>query len=216
MGQRERFILFLVGALLGVGILWGLNSRGQPEKEAHRKVRESLSLPGMMYDYAVTKKGFYGHYVKFEKVEKLADGAQQRTVVTGGRRHYDPANGRELPEEYLWIQETYAAGTPLAEAGPVTRYAFSYADRIALKLRPGHQATEVSLQSGDVATPVAGKEGQAMLRLALWQKLPGGAPWAALPDLLRQLRGHPAVESADLVAIDWEKEAEVIRANSKQ
>ena len=216
MGQRERFILFLAGALLGVGILWGLNSHSRPEKEAHRKVRESLSLPGMMYDYAVTKKGFYGHYVKFEKVDKLADGSQQRTVVTGGRRHYDPANGRELPEEYLWIQETYAPGTALAEAGPVTRYSFAYADRIVLKIRPGHQAAEVRLQSDDVAAPVAGKEGQAMLPLVLWQKLPGGAPWADLPSLLRQLRSHPAVESAELVSIDWEKEAEVIKANSKQ
>lgn len=216
MGQRERFILFLAGALLGVGILWGLNSRGQPEKEAHRKVRESLSLPGMMYDYAVMRKGFYGHYVKFEKVDKLADGSRQRTVVTGGRRHYDPVSGREMPEEYLWIQETYAPGTALAEAGPVARYFFAYADRIALRLRPGHQASEVRLQSDDVAMPVAGKDGQALLRLTLWQKLPGGAPWAELPALLRQLRGHAAVESADLVAIDWQKEAEIIKAGSKQ
>ena len=214
MGQRERFILFLVGVLLGVGILWGLNNQSRPEREAHRKVRESLSLPGMMYDFAVTHKGFYGHYVKFEQVEKAPDGTQVRTIVTGGRRHYDPTTGRELPEEYLWIRETYAAGTPLAEAGPVLRHEFAYADRIALKLRPGHQASEVRLPSGDVA--VGGPQGgPVFLRLTQWQKLPGGPSWAALPELLQKLRAHPAVEWAELPVIDWAKEAEIIKANSR-
>ncbi|TSA32074.1 MAG: hypothetical protein D4R66_06530 [Opitutales bacterium] len=215
MGQRERFILFLVGALLGVGILWGLNNKGNPAKEQHRRVRESLNLPGMMYDYAVTQKGFYGHYVKYESVTLQADGSQLRSVVTGGRRRYG-SDGRELPEEYLWITETYAAGTPLAEAGPVIGYDFVYADRIALRLKPGHQPAEIILPSGDIAVMVAGKTDQAVLNLTKWQHLPAGAPWGNLPKLVRELNQHAAVASAELIRIDWKAEADLIKANSKQ
>ncbi|MEY4402927.1 MAG: hypothetical protein RIR91_962, partial [Verrucomicrobiota bacterium] len=60
MGQRERWILFLVGALVGVGVLWVVQTNSQPQRDAKRQVREGLNLPGMMYDFAVTQKGFYG------------------------------------------------------------------------------------------------------------------------------------------------------------
>lgn len=212
MGQRERFILFMVGVLLGVGMLFGFNSRSQPERDRRRQVRDSLSLPGMMYDYAATSRGFYGHYVKHESVQTRPDGSKVRTLVTGGRRRYDD-KGRELPEEDLLVKETYAAGVALAEAGPVASHEFAYADRIALKLRPGRKASEVVLQSGDTATEWAGHE-EAILRLDAWRRLPGGAPWATLENLVRELNGHPAVSSARLVPIDWPAEAELIRANS--
>ncbi len=200
---------------MGVGVLWVVQTNSQPQRDAKRQVREGLNLPGMMYDFAVTQKGFYGHYVLWESVETRPDGLKVRSIVTGGRRHYE-ASGRELAQEYLFIRETYAAGTALAEPGPVTDYTFQFADRIALKLKPGHEAAEVQLPSGDVAQPVAGKPTEALLALKRWHEPLEKTPWAELPRVLATLRGHPAVASAELISIDWKKEADIIRANSGQ
>lgn len=212
MGQRERFVIFLVGALLGVVLLLGGKSCGSEKKNQLRAVRASLSMAPMMYDYAVTQKGFYGRYVLFEQVAESKDGGKVRTLVTGGTRRYSP-EGKELPEEHILIKETYAAGVALAEAGPVASYDFAFADRIALKLKPGHQAAEVTLQSGDVAAAWAGHE-EVLLRLDAWRKLPGGAPWGKFEALVQELKSHPAVAEARLVRIDWQAEAELIKANS--
>jgi hypothetical protein len=212
MGQRERFVIFLVGALLGVVLLLGGKSCGSEKKNQLRLVRSSLSMAPMMYDYAVTKKGFYGRYVLFEQVAEAKDGGKVRTLVTGGTRRYSP-EGKELPEEHILIKETYAAGVALAEPGPVAAYEFAFADRIAIKLKPGHQASEVTLQSGDVAAAWPG-QAAALLRLDAWRRLPGGAPWAQLEALVQELKSHPAVADAHLVRIDWQAEAELIRANS--
>ncbi len=212
MGQRERFVIFLVGALLGVMLLLGGKSCGSEKKQQMRQVRSALSMAPMMYDYAVMKKGFYGRFVLFEQVAETKGGAKVRTLVTGGTRRYTP-EGRELPEEHIYIKETYPAGVALAEAGPVEAYEFSYADRIAVTLKPGHQAAEISLQSGDVAAAWPGHE-EVLIRLDAWRKLPGGAPWAKREELVRELNGHPAVASAHLVRIDWVAEADLIRANS--
>jgi len=212
MGQRERFVIFIGGAILGVMILLGGKSCGNEKKQQLRGVRNSLSMAPMMYDFAVMKKGFYGQYVLFERVEAGTAGAHVRTVVTGGTRRYSP-EGRELPEEHIYIKETYPTGVALAEIGPVAAYEFAYADRIAVKLKPGHQPAEVSLQAGDVAAAWAGHD-EFLIRLDAWRKLPGGAPWAKLEELVRELNGHPAVASAHLVRIDWVAEADLIRANS--
>jgi len=212
MGQRERFVIFLVGALLGVVLLLGGKSCGGEKKNQLRAVRSSLSMAPMMYDYAVTQRGFYGRYVLFEQVAEAKDGGKVRMLVTGGSRRYSP-EGKELPEEHILIKETYAAGVALAEAGPVASYDFAFADRIALKLKPGHQAAEVTLQSGDVAAAWSGHE-EALVRLDAWRKLPGGAPWGKLEALVQELKGHPAVADAHLVRIDWQVEAELIKANS--
>ncbi len=212
MGQRERFVIFLVGALLGVVLLLGGKSCGSEKKNQLRMVRSSLSMAPMMYDYAVTKKGFYGKYVLFEQVAEKQGGGKVRTLVTGGTRRYSP-EGKELPEEHILIKETYAAGVALAEPGPVAAYAFTFADRIALKLKPGHQAAEVEIASGDVAAAWAGHE-EVLLRLDAWRKQPGGAPWGQLETLVRELNDHPAVAEAKLVRIDWVAEADLIKANS--
>jgi hypothetical protein len=212
MGQRERFVLFLVGALLGVLVLLGGKSCGSEKKDQLRMVRSSLSMAPMMYDYAVTKKGFYGRYVLFEQVAEKQGGGKVRTLVTGGTRRYSP-EGKELPEEHILIKETYAAGVALAEPGPVESYEFTFADRIAIKLKPGHQASEVKVASGDVAAAWAGHE-EVLLRLDAWRKLPGGAPWGQLEALVQELKSHPAVADAHLVRIDWQAEAELIKANS--
>ena len=212
MGQRERFVIFLVGALLGIVVLLGGKSCGSEKKTQLQAVRSSLSMAPMMYDYGVMKKGFYGHYVLFEQVADQVGGAKVRTLVTGGTRRYSP-EGKELPEEHILIKETYAAGVALAEPGPVESYAFTFADRIAIKLKPGHQASEVKVASGDVAAAWAGHE-EVLLRLDAWRKLPGGAPWGKLETLVRELNGHPAVAEAKLVRIDWVAEADLIKANS--
>ncbi len=212
MGQRERFVLFLVGALLGVLVLLGGKSCGSEKKDQLRMVRSSLSMAPMMYDYAVTKKGFYGRYVLFEQVAEKQGGGKVRMLVTGGTRRYSP-EGKELPEEHILIKETYAAGVALAEPGPVESYEFTFADRIAIKLKPGHQASEVKVASGDVAAAWAGHE-EVLLRLDAWRKLPGGAPWGQLEALVQELKSHPAVADAHLVRIDWQAEAELIKANS--
>jgi hypothetical protein len=212
MGQRERFVIFLVGALLGVVLLLGGKSCGSEKKNQLRMVRSSLSMAPMMYDYAVTKKGFYGRYVLFEQVAEKQGGGKVRTLVTGGTRRYSP-EGKELPEEHILIKETYAAGVALAEPGPVQSYEFTFADRIAIKLKPGRQAAEVKVASGDVAAAWAGHE-EVLLRLDAWRKLPGGAPWGKLEALVQELKSHPAVAEAHLVRIDWQAEAELIKANS--
>lgn len=212
MGQRERFVIFLVGALLGVVLLLGGKSCGSEKKNQLRLVRSSLSMAPMMYDYAVTKKGFYGRYVLFEQVAEAKDGGKVRTLVTGGTRRYSP-EGKELPEEHILIKETYAAGVALAEPGPVASYEFAFADRIAIKLKLGHQASEVTLQSGDVAAAWPG-QAESLLRLDAWRRLPGGAPWGRLEALVQELKGHPAVADAHLVRIDWQAEAELIKAHS--
>ncbi|MFM7742846.1 MAG: hypothetical protein ACKO8X_05055 [Verrucomicrobiota bacterium] len=212
MGQRERFVIFLVGALLGVMVLLGGKSCGSGKQNQLRMVRSSLSMAPMMYDYAVQQKGFYGAYVLFEQVAEAKDGGKVRTLVTGGTRRYSP-EGKELPEEHILIKETYAAGVALAEPGPVSAYAFTFADRIALKLKPGRQASEVKIASGDVAAAWVGHE-EVLLRLDAWRRQPGGAPWAQLEALIRDLNGHPAVAEARLVRIDWQAEAELIKANS--
>lgn len=212
MGQRERFVIFLIGALLGVVLLLGGKSCGSEKKNQLRMVRASLSMAPMMYDYAVTKKGFYGKYVLFEAVAEKQGGAKVRTLVTGGTRRYSP-DGRELPEEHILIKESYAAGVALAEAGPVESYEFAFADRIAIKLKPGRQASEVVLPSGDVAAAWPAHE-ESLIRLDAWRKLPGGAPWGKLEALVQELKAHPAVAEARLVRIDWQAEAELIRANS--
>jgi len=212
MGQRERFVIFLVGALLGVVLLLGGKSCGSEKKNQLRMVRSSLSMAPMMYDYAVMQKGFYGPYVLFEQVAEKQGGGKVRTLVTGGTRRYSP-EGKELPEEHILIKESYAAGVALAEPGPVQSYEFTFADRIAIKLKPGHQASEVKVASGDVAAAWAGHE-EVLLRLDAWRKLPGGAPWGKLEALVQELKSHPAVAEARLVRIDWQAEAELIKANS--
>lgn len=212
MGQRERFVIFLVGALLGVVLLLGGKSCGSEKKNQLRMVRSSLSMAPMMYDYAVMQKGFYGPYVLFEQVAEKQGGGKVRTLVTGGTRRYSP-EGKELPEEHILIKETYAAGVALAEPGPVQSYEFTFADRVAIKLKPGHQASEVKVASGDVAAAWAGHE-EVLLRLDAWRKLPGGAPWGKLEALVQELKSHPAVADVHLVRIDWQAEAELIKANS--
>ena len=144
----------MVGFLGGVVLLLGGKSCGSEKKNQLRMVRSSLSMAPMMYDYAVTKKGFYGKYVLFEQVAEKQGGGKVRTLVTGGTRRYSP-EGKELPEEHILIKETYAAGVALAEPGPVESYEFTFADRIAIKLKPGRQAAEVKVASGDVAAAVA-------------------------------------------------------------
>jgi hypothetical protein len=198
--------------LLGIVLLLGGKSCGSEKKNQLRAVRSSLSMAPMMYDFAVMKKGFYGKYVLFERVAGIKDGGNVRTLVTGGTRRYSP-EGKELPEEHILIKETYVAGVALAEAGPVASYEFTFADRIAIKLKPGHQAAEVKLQSGDVAVAWPGHE-EVIVRLDAWRKLPGGAPWGQLETLVRELNGHPAVAEARLVRIDWQAEADLIIANS--
>ena len=44
MGQRERWILFLVGALVGVGVLWVVQTNSQPQRDAKRQVRDVVIL----------------------------------------------------------------------------------------------------------------------------------------------------------------------------
>jgi hypothetical protein len=212
MGQRERFVIFLVGALLGVMVLLGGKSCGSEKQNQLRMVRSSLSMAPMMYDYAVMKKGFYGPYVLFEQVADKQGGGKVRTLVTGGTRRYSP-EGKELPEEHILIKETYAEGIVLAEPGPVQSYEFTFADRIAIKLKPGRQASEVKVASGDVAAAWAGHE-EVLLRLDAWRKLPGGAPWGELEALVQELKSRPAVADAHLIRIDWVAEAELIKANS--
>ena len=215
MGQRDRWLIFMLGALIGAGLLWTIQSKSDPARTEKRRVRESLNLPGMMYDFAVTQKGFYGHYVLFESIETLSDGSKVRSIVTGGRRHYNE-EGNELPQEYLFITETYAAGTPLAEAGPVTQYTFAFADRLTVKLRKGYSASDVTSDFGDVATPVANQPDLVTLKLTQWIKSHQAKDWSKLNDLIKAVSKKSSVQSVELTKIDWQNEAELIKQNSNK
>ena len=213
MGQRDRWLIFMIGALIGAGLLWTIKTQSEPARTEKHRVRESLSLPGMMYDFAVTQKGFYGHYVLFESIETLSDGSKVRSIVTGGRRHYN-AEGNELPQEYLFVTETYAPGTPLAEAGPVTHYTFSFADRLTIKLRKGYSAADVTNDYGDIATLVENRHDLVTLKLNNWIKTHQAKDWSKLNDLIKELSKKSAVQSVELTKIDWQSEAELIKQNS--
>lgn len=215
MGQRERWLIFLLGSLIGAGLLWTFKTQSEPARTEKRLVREALNLPGMMYDFAVTQKGFYGHYVLFESVETLSDGSKVRSIVTGGRRHYN-ADGNELPQEYLFITETYAPGTPLAEAGPVTHYTFSFADRLTIKLHKGYSAADVTNEYGDIGTPVPNRHDLATLKLTKWIKSHQAKDWRKLNDITKELSKKSAVQSVELTKIDWQSEAELIKQNSNK
>jgi len=215
MGQRERWLIFLLGSLIGAGLLWTFKTQSEPARTEKRLVREALNLPGMMYDFAVTQKGFYGHYVLFESVETLSDGSKVRSIVTGGRRHYN-ADGNELPQEYLFITETYAPGTTLAEAGPVTHYTFSFADRLTIKLRKGYSAADVTNEYGDIGTPVPDRYDLVTLKLTKWIKSHQARDWRKLNDIIKELSKKSAVQSVELTKIDWQSEAELIKQNSNK
>jgi hypothetical protein len=215
MGQRERWLIFLLGSLIGAGLLWTFKTQSEPARTEKRLVREALNLPGMMYDFAVTQKGFYGHYVLFESVETLSDGSKVRSIVTGGRRHYN-ADGNELPQEYLFITETYAPGTPLAEAGPVTHYTFSFADRLTIKLHKGYSAADVTNEYGDIGTPVPNRHDLTTLKLTKWIKSHQAKDWRKLNDIIKELSKKSAVQSVELTKIDWQSEAELIKQNSNK
>lgn len=215
MGQRERWLIFLLGSLIGAGLLWTFKTQSEPARTEKRLVREALNLPGMMYDFAVTQKGFYGHYVLFESVETLSDGSKVRSIVTGGRRHYN-ADGNELPQEYLFITETYAPGTPLAEAGPVTHYTFSFADRLTIKLHKGYSAADVTNEYGDIGTPVPNRHDLATLKLTKWIKSHQAKDWRKLNDIIKELSKKSAVQSVELTKIDWQSEAQLIKQNSNK
>jgi len=215
MGQRERWLIFLLGSLIGAGLLWTFKTQSEPARTEKRLVREALKLPGMMYDFAVTQKGFYGHYVLFESVETLSDGSKVRSIVTGGRRHYN-ADGNELPQEYLFITETYAPGTPLAEAGPVTHYTFSFADRLTIKLRKGYSAADVTNEYGDIGTPVPDRHDLVTLKLTKWIKNHQARDWRKLNEIIKELSKKSAVQSVELTKIDWQSEAELIKQNSNK
>jgi hypothetical protein len=44
MGQRDRWLIFMLGALIGAGLLWMINTQGAPARNEKQRVRESLSL----------------------------------------------------------------------------------------------------------------------------------------------------------------------------
>ena len=83
--------------------------------------------------------------------------------------------------------------------------------RTCATFEPGMLPSEASLRRTAAAWP--GHE-ESLIRLDAWRKLPGGAPWGKLEDLVRELNGHPAVAEARLARIDWQAEADLIRANS--
>jgi len=210
MGQRERFIFFLVGAALGVALLMAFNSRGNPQRDERKRVADALSLPGMYYDYAVQGKSFFGHYVLGERRAKLPNGGVRRELVTGGRNRLD-AEGRVLPPYAILIVEEYAPGVEPAETAAVVAVDFFYADRGDLRLKPGgilptdFLPVGVKAQAGEpdrlqVTVDAAGLKGAAAFFLVDFL--------AGLPKAVE------AVESAAPRHIDWRREVEQIKANS--
>jgi len=210
MGQRERFILFLVGAALGVALLMAFNSRGNPQRDERKRVADALSLPGMYYDYAVQGKSFFGHYVLGERRIKLPNGGVRRELVTGGRNRFD-AEGRALPQYAILIVEEYAPGVEPTETAAVATVDFLYADRGDVRLKPGRTLPPAALPAA-VKSQVEPSGGLSVSVDPLGLK---GEAAFALADLLAALpKTTDAVESAALRRIDWRREVEQIKANS--
>jgi hypothetical protein len=210
MGQRERFILFLVGAALGVALLMAFNSRGNPQRDERKRVADALSLPGMYYDYAVQGKSFFGHYVLGERRTKLPNGGVRRELVTGGRNRFD-AEGRALPQYAILIVEEYAPGVEPTETAAVATVDFLYADRGDVRLKPGRTLPPAALPAA-VKSQVEPSGGLSVSVDPLGLK---GEAAFALADLLAALpKTTDAVESAALRRIDWRREVEQIKANS--
>ena len=210
MGQRERFILFLVGAALGVALLMAFNSRGNPQRDERKRVADALSLPGMYYDYAVQGKSFFGHYVLGERRTKLPNGGVRRELVTGGRNRFD-AEGRALPQYAILIVEEYAPGVEPTETAAVATVDFLYADRGDVRLKPGRTLPPAALPPA-VKPQVEPSGGLSVSVDPLGLK---GEAAFALADLLAALpKTTDAVESAALRRIDWRREVEQIKANS--
>ena len=210
MGQRERFILFLVGAALGVALLMAFNSRGNPQRDERKRVADALSLPGMYYDYAVQGKSFFGHYVLGERRTKLPNGGVRRELVTGGRNRFD-ADGRALPQYAILIVEEYAPGVEPTETAAVAAVDFLYADRGDVRLKPARTLPPAALPAA-VKSQVEPSGGLSVSVDSLGLK---GEAAFALADLLAALpKTTDAVESAALRRIDWRREVEQIKANS--
>jgi len=210
MGQRERFILFLVGAALGVALLMAFNSRGNPQRDERKRVADALSLPGMYYDYAVQGKSFFGHYVLGERRTKLPNGGVRRELVTGGRNRFD-AEGRALPQYAILIVEEYAPGVEPTETAAVAAVDFLYADRGDVRLKPGRTLPPAALPA-TVKSQVEPAGGLSVSVDPLGLK---GEAAFTLADLLTALpKTTDAVESAALRRIDWRREVEQIKANS--
>jgi hypothetical protein len=210
MGQRERFILFLVGAALGVALLMAFNSRGNPQRDERKRVADALSLPGMYYDYAVQGKSFFGHYILGERRTKLPNGGVRRELVTGGRNRFD-ADGRALPQYAILIVEEYAPGVEPTETAAVAAVDFLYADRGDVRLKPGRTLPPAALPAA-VKSQVEPSGGLSVSVDPLGLK---GEAAFALADLLAALpKSTDAVESAALRRIDWRREVEQIKANS--
>jgi len=212
MGQRERFILFLVGAALGVALLMAFNARGNPQRDERKRVADALSLPGMYYDHAVQGKSFFGHYVLGERRTKLPTGGVRREVVTGGRNRFD-ADGRALPKYALLIVEQYAPGVEPSETATVAAVDFFYADRGEVRLKPGRTLAPGALPPA--VKSVTDESGRLQLTVDA-AGLQGGAAFF-LADLLAGLPpAAEAVESAALTHVDWRREVEQIKANSSR
>jgi hypothetical protein len=212
MGQRERFILFLVGAALGVALLMAFNARSNPQRDERKRVADALSLPGMYYDYAVQGKSFFGHYVLAERRTKLPTGGVRRELVTGGRNRRD-ADGRDLPPSALLIVEQYAPGVEPSETASVAAVDFFYADRGEVRLKPGRTlATDALPPAVKSVTDESGR-----LQLTVDAASLKGAAAFFLADLLAGLpQAAEAIESAALTHVDWRREVEQIKANSSR
>ena len=212
MGQRERFILFLVGAALGVALLMAFNARSNPQRDERKRVADALSLPGMYYDYAVQHKPFFGHYLLGERRTKLPDGGIRRELVTGGRNRFD-AEGRALPQYAILVVEQYAPGVEPTETASVASVDFFYADRGEIRLKPGQ-----ALAPGALPVTVKSRPDAAgVLQVAVDPQGLKGVAAFALADVLAGLtKAAPAVESAALTHVDWRREVEQIKANSSR
>jgi len=212
MGQRERFILFLVGAALGVALLMAFNARSNPQRDERKRVADALSLPGMYYDYAVQHKPFFGHYLLGERRTKLPDGGVRRELVTGGRNRFD-AEGRALAQYAILIVEQYAPGVEPAETAAVASVDFFYADRGEVRLKPGRTLPAGLLPVGVKSQPDA----TGALQLTIDPPGLKGEAAFVLADLLGGLtKASDAVGSAALTHVDWRREVEQIKANSSR
>ncbi len=212
MGQRERFILFLVGAALGVALLMAFNARGNPQRDERKRVADALSLPGMYYDHAVQGKSLFGHFVLGERRTKLPDGGTRREIVTGGRNRFD-ADGRAMPQYALLIVEQYAPGVEPAETAPVVSVDFFFADRGEVRLKAGCALPAGALPA-DVKTQ-AGEAGRVPVTVDP-QALKGAAAFRLADVLAGLAHATEAVESAALAHVDWRREVEQIKANSSR
>lgn len=200
MERTQRFVIFGVGALIGLVIVNHIMGGRAKSKAARDHIADTRDIPGMLLDYAQKGEPVYDDKGVLESATGPgAEGfARTRRVLTGGRVRFDDA-GNRLPDEYLLITEYYAeAGEPTPRSR-VARFDFAYADRIRVEVADGHDRVAVSAALKPLGARVFSDAGSRTGLTARFAK----PKLATVDDAIAAVKKIPGVVSASPVKLEW-------------